>query len=322
MRMKVILILFSFYNILRCSSPTQRSYIKFGQSLSYDGKNTWLQDVPSIRTSSLSAYEESFDPTNVDNIAQVLNLRVNLTISRRHKKVIGIDERKLVDDTSLFPWSAIGRLRISGCSDSEHHTCSGVMIAPSLLLTAAHCVRRQQEWCKSAWFTTGQSFGEGLLKFDGGVPIQIDVPTCWDAGDLDCDFALLHLDWQLGCATGFFGFGYDCDNTIYNNIKVAGFPKDDKLSTNKMYYSECDEVLVGDCMNEERFIHDCDTSIGMSGSPLWRENTRNNQLDYIVFGINRGAKVWTPENVATKISIAGFQWIKFMLGEREMCLVP
>ncbi len=64
------------------------------------------------------------------------NLSAQAGISLR-PGIIGKDDRKLVDN-SKPPWSAIGQINVAGYR--VRASCTGTLIAPRLVLTAAHCV--------------------------------------------------------------------------------------------------------------------------------------------------------------------------------------
>ena len=52
--------------------------------------------------------------------------------------VIGADQREHVEDTTLYPYSAIAMLKIS--SQVGEHQCTGTFIGEDVLITAAHCL--------------------------------------------------------------------------------------------------------------------------------------------------------------------------------------
>ena len=57
--------------------------------------------------------------------------------SKYHPGVIGSDDRRIID-SSDHPWGAIGHVNISGFRSRS--MCTGTLIAPNVVLTAAHCL--------------------------------------------------------------------------------------------------------------------------------------------------------------------------------------
>jgi protease YdgD len=71
--------------------------------------------------------------------------------------IIGDDNRIIVEETGT-PWDAIGQVNVSGFKDAEK--CTGTLIAPNVVLTAAHCVTSPSE---------KRPFPAGNIHFLAGV---------------------------------------------------------------------------------------------------------------------------------------------------------
>jgi protease YdgD len=71
--------------------------------------------------------------------------------------IIGDDNRTIVRETGS-PWEAIGQINVSGFKEAE--MCTGTLIAPNLVLTAAHCVTHPSQ---------KRPFPSGNIHFLAGV---------------------------------------------------------------------------------------------------------------------------------------------------------
>lgn len=54
-----------------------------------------------------------------------------------HPGIVGKDDRRIIDSWD-YPWGAIGQVNISSYRTSS--VCTGTLIAPKLVITAAHCI--------------------------------------------------------------------------------------------------------------------------------------------------------------------------------------
>jgi hypothetical protein len=88
-----------------------------------------------------------------------------------------------------WPWSAVGRVLRDG-----QGPCSGVLVAPTVVLTVGHCVADRRGWRATP---DRLSFVLGRLSY-GVAAVRLPAESPFDAGgairDLRHDWALLALD--------------------------------------------------------------------------------------------------------------------------------
>jgi len=183
----------------------------------------------------------------------------------------GQDDRIAVDGRR-YPWSTIGRL-----TRGDGSLCSGVLIGPDLVLTAAHCLWNDT---RQGWATTDELFFAAGLTDDLPTALSGVVRTQWPReyhgpGDLSLDnsahdWAILTLRDPIGTRAGWLGVS-DLSPETYDRYRQAapvliraGYSVDRRATV----HAHLGCHLVG-WARPGLLAHDCDATEGDSGSPVF-----------------------------------------------------
>lgn len=176
------------------------------------------------------------------------------------------DDRILIRAEGL-PWSAAGLI------DLPDGSCSGMLIAPNLVATAAHCLFAEDGPTKALTFRAG-AWGAadlGMAVVIGQTVAPDYTPNARGPGEGNGnDWAILTLDRPLGEQVGFVR------PYVLGKAELARIARGEEVRVSQAGYSwDTGPWLSGhmDCriltaFRDGTFIHTCDTTRGDSGSPI------------------------------------------------------
>ena len=191
--------------------------------------------------------------------------------------IIGTDDRMLVADLSITPYSAIVQI-MTTFSDGSVAQGSGVLIDENDVLTAAHVIYNADLGGSPVSIQVAPARDGNVLPFGVAEANRIWVSQGWiQTENLDDDLGLISLSHDIGTFAGTVPVAFVEDKTslIGGNLMTAGYPGDIGGKTQTVSYGTVDSINHDIMVFED----DMDVVAGQSGSPVFA--TSNGQLTSI-----------------------------------------
>jgi len=225
------------------------------------------------------------------------------------RKVFGDDDRIQIGiaEAEEYPFRVIGQILMMKKSGSSF--CSGALIGPHTVLTAAHCLYNHDEggWNEKIQFvpartgTSAEDAPYGTYDYETAYVLGGYIDNYQGSYDsvFRWDLGVVILKDPVGDDLGWMGYS-NYDDLGAFHASITGYPGDMPAST--MWYAGCD--VQAENIATDYFLTDCDTYPGSSGSAVYAIDEND---EHVIVGVNVAQNdKW---NTAVRLNASYFAWV-------------
>jgi protease YdgD len=190
--------------------------------------------------------------------------------------------RAMEAENDALAWQAVGRL-----DARQTGFCTATLVAPELVLTAAHCVyaKRTGEPIKPGEFTFNAGLRNGRIAASRSV-VQIEAHPAYDpkspftARNIRHDVALLRLDEPIPSS--------DLDPFVLHEAVVSSGPVSVvSYGLNRETIPSRQDTCQVKATQQDVMFMDCNVTFGSSGAPVFTHRNGRGQIVSVISGMAR-----------------------------------